>query len=145
MPDPNAAEKAKLLMRWRLTLDAVERNEPQGTAWADLRALGERSANNLRVLRGLSREAAVMASMLPPLLRVDLDATLAAAAIDVESERAADAAAVARIRARGRIRSEAEYRRVQSYADQIGPDETRQGEFLALGALLDEFASRGAI
>ena len=143
--DPKAAEKSQLLTRWRLTLDAVERAEPHGTSWGELRAVGERSANNLRALRDLAREAAVMASMLPPSIRAELNAALAAAGIDVASEQVAEAAAVAKIRTRGRIRSEAEYRRVQSYADQIGPDESRQDEFLALGALLDEFASRGAI
>ena len=143
--DANATEKAQLLTRIRLTLDAIERAEPPSPTWAEFRALGERSANNLRTLRDLAREVAVLASMLPGPIRAELDTALTAAGIDLASERASDLAAIAAVRARGRIRSEAEYRRVQAYADQIGPDEARQEEYLALGALLDEFATRGAI
>ena len=140
----NAADKAQLLTRIRLTLDAVERAEGASATWTEFRALGERSANNLRVLRMLAQEVAVLASLLPGPIRVALDTALTAAGIDLAGERAADLAAIAAVRARGRIRTEAEYRRVQAYADAlIAPEQ--QEEFLALGALLDEFTSRGAI
>jgi len=47
-------------------------------------------------------------------------------------------------RTRGRIRSEREFRAVQAYADSIAADLESRDEFNALGALLDEYASRPA-
>jgi hypothetical protein len=142
--DAKAAEKAQLLTRWRLTIDAVERAEPGHAGCAELRAIGEANANRLGALRELGREASVMAAMLPAPIRAELETALAAAGIDVTGEHAAEAADVAAIRARGHIRTEAEYRRVQAYANRIGVDPRAQAEFLTLGQLLDEFMSRGA-
>lgn len=59
---------------------------------------------------------------------------------DPESARDKNAAETARMR--GVIRSEREYRAVQAYADSIAADPDARSEFLVLGALLDEYASR---
>jgi hypothetical protein len=56
---------------------------------------------------------------------------------DLDYER--DRQVVAKVRARGRIRSEREYRVVQGYADSIAGKPGTEDEFLALGALLDEY------
>jgi hypothetical protein len=53
-------------------------------------------------------------------------------------------AAAHNARTRGRIRSEREYRAVQAYADSIAADVGSRDDFDALGALLDEYASRPA-
>ena len=139
---PVAAEKGQLLLRCRLTLDALERAEPSPT-WAQFRALADASAERLTDLRMLVAELKPLSALLPGEVRRELARELAAHGIDMASERQRDAAEVAAIRARGRIRSEAEYRRVQAYADTlINPEE--ESEYLDLGALLDEFMSRGA-
>ena len=137
-----AAERAQLLTRCRLVIDAMERAEP-GKQWSDLRSVLEASANRVAGLRQIARECAVMAALLPAAVRLDLDEALRAAGIDLNAERSAEAAEVAAIRARGRIRSEHEYRKVQAYADGLVTHDTSD-EYLALGALLDEFTSRGA-
>jgi hypothetical protein len=141
-PDPRAAEKAQLLLRCRLTLDAIERAEPS-PSWAELRAVVERSAGRVAELRSLVTELKALAAALPGEARQGLARDLVAHGIDTAAERERDAAAVAPVRARGRIRSEAEYRRVQAYADTLVQPEDGE-EYLALGALLDEFMSRGA-
>ncbi len=46
-----------------------------------------------------------------------------------------------KVRARGRISTEREYQAVQAYQDSIAGDFARQDEFLALGAVLDEFSA----
>jgi hypothetical protein len=46
---------------------------------------------------------------------------------------------VAKIRQRGRIQSEREYRVVQGHADAIAGDPAKEAEFLELGALLDAY------
>lgn len=61
---------------------------------------------------------------------------------DQEYER--DRTTAEKARARGRIRTEREYRAVHAYADSIAGDHERRSEFDALGALLDEYASRPA-
>jgi hypothetical protein len=84
-----------------------------------------------------------MAALLPGDVRRALALELASHGIDIDVERRREAAAIAAVRERERIRSEAEYRRVRAYADSlVGPEE--QAEYLKLGALLDEYMSRGA-
>jgi hypothetical protein len=84
-----------------------------------------------------------MAALLPGDVRRALAFELASNGIDISAERKREVATIAAVRERGRIRSEAEYRRVQAYADTlVEPEE--QAEYLELGALLDEFMSRGA-
>jgi hypothetical protein len=135
-PQSGAAEKAQLLMRCRLTLDAIERAEPS-PLWAQFRATVEASASRLGELRGIARELLPMVAALPAETRADLAHQLSYG-VELAQERNEQADAVAKIRARGRIRTEAEYTRVQAYADAlIRPRE--EAEFLALGALLDAF------
>ena len=135
-------EKAALVARCGLMLDAIERAEP-GATWAELRTVLESVANRVVPLRQLAQELTNMAALLPRPARTELDQALANAGIDLTAERAAEQAAVAKIQARGRIRSEADYRRVQAYADKLSASNA-EAEFLALAALLDEYMSRGA-
>lgn len=52
-----------------------------------------------------------------------------------------DQALIAKVRARGTIRSEREYRAVQAYQDAIAGEPEREDEFLALGTLLNRFSA----
>ena len=135
------AEKAPLLLRCRLTLDALERAEPS-PSWPQVRAIVEESAGRLRDLRTLAQELRATAAGLPATVRAELRRTLDQHGIDVAADRTREAGSVAAIRARGRIRSEAEYRRVQAYADTLVQPED-EAEYAALGALLDAFMARG--
>lgn len=141
-PNERAAEKARLLLRCRLTLDAFERGEPSAM-WADFRAFVEASSGRLADLRSILLELKPMAAFMPKEIRRELAQSLAAHGFDVALELEQDRAAVDAIRARGSIRSEAEYRRVQAYADALITPEEKE-EYLQLGALLDEYSSRGA-
>ena len=123
-------------------LDAIEGAEP-GALWAELRTVLESVANRVVPLRQLTQELTTMAALLPQPAQRELDQAVANAGIDLTAERAAEQAAVAKVQARGRIRSEAEYRRVQAYADKLSASNA-ETEFLLLGALLDEYMSRGA-
>ncbi|HEY7236306.1 MAG TPA: hypothetical protein VH539_19250 [Gemmatimonadaceae bacterium] len=119
-------------------LAAFEREEPSPT-WARFRELVETSTR-VSDLRTLLRECrGMLGAMSSPgrrALELDLRNRFGP---DQEWER--DLAVVAKVRARGRIRSEREYRSVQAYQDSIAGDAGRQDEFLALGGLLDDFSA----
>jgi hypothetical protein len=134
---PAAAEELIALRgRALLILAAFEREEPSPT-WARYRALVE-EATRLTHLRGIIEDLRAMMAGLPresgAALRRELRARFGP---DREEER--DRKSVAKIRARGRIRSEREYRIVQAFADGIPADPDDQNEYLALGAMLDEY------
>jgi hypothetical protein len=105
--------------------------------------LAESNSGRVTVLRSLVAELKGIAAHLPANARRELARELASHRIDTAAEQERDAAAVAAVRERGRIRSEAEYRRIHAYADTLVASEN-QAEYLELGALLDEFMSRGA-
>jgi hypothetical protein len=131
-------ETAALRERALFMLAAFERDEP-GPTWAQLREIVE-GARRLSDLRTLLREFRAMTGAMSPAGRRELDRGLRERfGADPEWQR--DLAVVAKVRARGRIRSEREYRSVQAYQDSIAGDLERQEEFLALGALLDEFSA----
>jgi hypothetical protein len=139
MPRPTSAgddETATLRGRAELILATFEREEPSPT-WAQYRALVEQ-ATGLTHLRGINQDLRAMMAGLPrasgDALRLELRTRFGP---DREEER--DRQTVAKIRARGRIRSEREYRIVQQYVDSIPADPNDQDEFLALGAMLDEY------
>jgi hypothetical protein len=136
-PQSRATEKAQLLTRCRLTLDAIERAE-SSPVWAQFRATVEASASRLGDLRSIVRELLPIVAILPADIRADLARQLSSHGVDLAQERKQQADAVAKIRERGRIRSEAEYRRVQAYADALTRPED-EAEFITLGALLDTF------
>jgi hypothetical protein len=134
------AELAALHGRCTLMLDAFARAEPDAGILAGLRAAVDRAAasRSLSGMRAVLRELRGMEAGLPTGARRELARDLAARfGPDPAAER--DAAVVARARARGRIRSEREYRAVCAYADAIAGDPAAQDEFLALGALLDGY------
>ena len=139
MPKRNPAtdaEIAALRDRALLIVTTFEREEPSPT-WAQLRELVER-AKRLSDLRSINQDLRGAMQGLSRSSRQELDRALGKRfGPDREQER--DRQAVAKIRTRGRIRSEREYRVVQGYADSIGADPGAQDEFLALGALLDEY------
>jgi hypothetical protein len=70
--------------------------------------------------------------------RAELDRTLRKR-FGPDTQHGKDAAVVARVRRRGRILSEREYRIVQAHADAVFTDRSSEAEYLALGALLDAF------
>jgi hypothetical protein len=134
------AELAALHGRCTLMLDAFARAEPDAGGFAELRATVDRVAasRSLSGMRAVLRELLAMQAGLPLDTQRELGRNLAARlGPNVVAER--DAAKVARVRARGCIRSEREYRVVCAYADAIAGDPHAQAEFLALGALLDGY------
>jgi hypothetical protein len=133
-----AEQVAELRERARLMLAAFEREEPS-PRWAPFREAVER-ASRLGDLRTLVRECRAMTGAMSPAGRRELDQALRERfGADPEWDR--DLTIVAKVRGRGQIRSEAEYRPVQAYQDSIAGDLERHNEFLALGALLDEFSA----
>jgi hypothetical protein len=134
------AELSALHARCTLMLDAFARAEPDASGIAGLRATVDRVAasRSLSGMRAVLRELRGMQAGLPLGTQRELARDLAAHfGPDVVAER--DAALVARVRARGRIRSEREYRVVCAYADAVAGDPDAQDELLALGALLDGY------
>ena len=141
MPNPidhrtDALEEAEFRERATMMLDAFERAEP-APSWAELRRIVS-GARGVRQLRAVVRELRGFLAALSPADRRELDGALRAR-FGPDAEHARDLEVVAQVRKRGRIRSEAEYRVVQGYADAIAADAGAEAEFLALGALLDAY------
>lgn len=134
----NVEEKAQLFVRCRLMLDAIERAEAS-SVWTDLRSAVDANAGRLGALRILERELRTIVALLPAEVQREVEHGLAELGVDVSVEQVREAAAVSRVRKCGRIRSEAEYRLVQAYADRLGALPSAQEEHLALGVLLDSF------
>jgi hypothetical protein len=139
MPRPTSGgddESAALRGRAELILATFEREEPSPT-WARYRELIAQ-ATRLTHLRGINQDLRAMMVGLPrasgEALKLELRARFGP---DREEER--DRLTVAKIRARGRIQSEREYRIVQQYADSIPANPDDQEEFLTLGAMLDAY------
>jgi hypothetical protein len=133
-----SAELSELRERVLVMVAAFEREESSQT-WAKLRELAERSTR-LTDLRGLVRECRGIMGALTPAGRRALDIELRERfGADPQWERTLGI--VAKVRARGRIRSESEYRSVQAYQDSISSNADSQEEFLVLGGLLDSFSA----
>ena len=131
---------AELRARAFLMLDVFERDQP-GSGVGQLRQLIER-ATSLGAMRTILRELRAAATALSAAGRQQLDQELSARfgpALTADQER--EQAVVAAVRRRGSIRSEREYRIIQAYADAMSGDPGAEPEFLALGALLDEFSA----
>ena len=145
MADRSAAEaKRKALAELRgravLMLDAFERDQP-GSGVGQLREVVE-SARSLSAMRAILRELQAAASTLSSAGRQQLDQELSSRfgpGRTAEEER--EQAIVATVRRRGSIRSEREYPVVQAYADRLSTDSNAEAEFVALGALLDEYSA----
>jgi hypothetical protein len=140
-PSDPAAETQTLREQAYLILDAFEQVDP-GPTLARFREAAKR-ATRLSDLWTINRElrgamAGLERSALAQ-LRTRLVERFGPDADHEKVKRAADKA-----RAHGRIRSEREYRAVQAYADSIAADLESRDDFDALGALLDEYASRPA-
>ena len=119
-------------------LDAFQKEQPNPT-WSTLRELVEHT-NRLSDLRSILRDFRGAAAGLSSAGRAKLQqGLLERFGPDANWERDRDL--VTRVRARGRINSEREYRAVQGYADAIAGDPATEAEFLALGALLDAYAA----
>ena len=135
---PNSEEAAALRERALVMLAAFEREEA-GPSWTQFREILE-GATRLSALRTIVRECRGMMGAMSPSGRRTLERELHDRfGPDPEWER--NHAIVAKVRARGRIQSEREYRAVQAYQDAIAGDLERQDEFLALGAVLDDFSA----
>jgi len=120
-------------------VDAFERDQPRSRV-GQLRQVIE-GARSLSAMRTILRELRAAASTLSPAGRQQLDHELSARfgpGLTAAEER--EQAIVATVRRRGSIRSEREYRVVQAYADGLSADPDANAEFLALGALLDEYS-----
>ncbi len=140
--DPaRAAAAADLRQRLEVMLEAFERAEPKSQdLWAGVRGVLAK-AQSLTALKAVAREFRGMTGALPPDAKRALDRTLRER-FGPDPEAARDAAVVTTVRARGRIRSEREYRAVQAFADGMSrdPDDASSEEaYLELGALLDAF------
>jgi hypothetical protein len=139
LTDEQQTELAALRDRFLLILETCEREEP-GPSWAPLRAivtdLAERG--KLRDLQTLGRELQGMLAGLTPQARACLDSELRLR-FGEDADVRADAEAVDRIRARGAIHSEREYRLVHAYADALGHHPAAREEHIALGKLLDAY------
>jgi hypothetical protein len=134
------AELAMLHGHCTLMLDAFARAEPNAGGFAALRATVDRVAAGRSVpgMRAVLRELRGMQAGLPLGTQCELARDLTAHfGPDAVAER--DTVVVTQVRARGRIRSEREYRVVCAYADAIAGDPDAQDEYLALGALLDGY------
>jgi hypothetical protein len=134
------AELATLHGRCTFMLDAFARAEPDAGGFASIReTVGRLAASrSLPGMRAVLRELRGMQAGLPLDAQRELGRDLAARfGPDPVAER--DAAVVARVRARGYIRSEREYRVVCACADAIAGDPDAGAELLALGALLDGY------
>ena len=129
-------EKVQLRERALVMLAAFERQDP-GPTWDQFRQLVQNS-RRLTDLRTVLRELRGTMGAMSPVSRADLARELEQR-FGPDAESVGDVGIVERVRRRGRIRSESEYRSVQSYADSIAGDASRDIEFLSLGALLDEY------
>jgi hypothetical protein len=118
-------------------LDAFDAAEPSPT-WAEFRKLVERAG--LADLRSIVRQLRGAAAGLTLQARAQLERELLAR-FGPDENWQRDRELVAKVRARGRIQSEREYRAVQGYADAIAGDPANEADFLALGALLDDFSA----
>jgi hypothetical protein len=128
-----------LRARAALMLDAFNRAEPS-TSWNRFREVVA-TAKSVSTLRAIIQELRGASAGLLPTDRAALRKELLERfGPDEEFER--DRQLVQKIKQRGKIQSEREYRILQSFADTIAADDPT--EYLALGALLDEFMSRGA-
>jgi len=140
-PSDPGVEVQALRERANLILDAFEQVEP-GPTLERFREAANR-ATRLSDLRTINRELrGAMAGLDRPALADLRRRLLERFGPDPDYEK--DKAAADKARVRGRIRSEREYRAVQAYADSIAADLELRHEFDALGALLDEYASRPA-
>ena len=141
MPASSDSEADILRERAYFILDAFEQAEP-GPSVTKFRDLVRR-ATRVSDLRTINRELRGMMAALErsALLRLR-QGLLERFGPDSDHER--DKAIAAKARARGRIRSEREYRSVQAYADSIAAEMEFQDDFTAFGALLDEYMSRAA-
>jgi hypothetical protein len=119
-----------------MTLTAFQRDDPSFNP-QPLIAIVE-AADRLSELRAISRELRAMSAAMSPSGRATLRRQLHEQfGSDLEAER--DRKVVDRVRRRGRIRSEREYRVVESFADSLDTNLGAESEFLALGALLDAY------
>jgi hypothetical protein len=108
---------------------SFEREVP-GRVWSGVRQVVEKS-NSLSGLRTVLRELRSLLGALSQASRDRIEQEL----LDrcgPDEDAANDASIVQRVRKQGRIRSEREYRVVQSYADSINGDQSRNEEFLVL-------------
>ena len=139
-PHNDDREKGDLRARGMVMLTAFEREEPS-ESWRNLRdRLSE--STRLRDLRVILQELRAMTgAMSAPGRRALFDELHQRFGSDPQYE--ADVTIVARVRRRGRITSEREYRSVQSYADSISGNPECGEEFLILGGLLDSFMAGG--
>jgi len=135
-PGDRNTEKAELRDRALLILARFEREEPS-PVWAELRNVIARTTT-LSGLRSIVRDLRGTMGAMPAATRLALEQDLARR-FGPDAGAAKDAAVVNKVRRRGRIDSEREYRSVQAYADTIASEPSRQDEFVALGALLDEY------
>ena len=140
-PTPRPGEARVLRERAYLILDAFQQAEP-GPTWARFRDAVQR-ATRVSELRTLYRELRGAMAGLEPSARDQLQRRLVER-FGPDGQYDEDKAAAERARSRGRIRSEREYRAVQAYVDSIASDVGARDESDALGALLDDYASRPA-
>jgi hypothetical protein len=131
------AKLAALRGRALFMLDAFDAAEPSPT-WAEFRRLVERAG--LSDVRSMIRDLRGAAAGLTPQARAQLERELLDRFGPDEGWHR-DRELVVKVRARGHIKSEREYRVVQGYADAIAGDPANEAEFLALGALLDNFSA----
>ena len=140
-PSDLPGEAQILRERAYLILDAFEQAEPSPT-WVGFREATQR-ATRVTDLRTINRELrGAMAGLERSALAQLRSRLIERFGPDLNLEE--DKAAAERARTRGRIGSEREYRAVQAYADSIAGNVGSRDEFDALGALLDEYASRSA-
>jgi hypothetical protein len=140
-PTPRPDEAQILRERAYLILDAFEQAEPSPT-WARFREATQR-ATRVGDLRTIHRELrGAMAGLEPSALDQLRSHLIEQFGPDLDYD--GSGALAERALGRGRISSEREYRAVQAYADSIAADVRRRDDFDALGALLDEYASRPA-
>jgi len=134
-------ELAGLRERCVALLQALERAGcATSTIAAQMQELIERIAEkrSLRAMRDMLRELRAWQGAMPPEIRVQVDAELRARfGPDADAQR--DEVVVEKVRARGRIRTEREYRIVSAYADSLSGDPKNEEEYLRLGRLLDAF------
>jgi len=141
-PTAAAKEFEELRARALRILEVFDREDP-GSTWAGFRDVVQR-AKRVDDLRSINRDLRGAMSGLAPDIRSALERELADRfGADLDQSRIRALAAKARLH--GVIRSEREFRAVQAYADSIAGERDANDEFLALGALLDEYMSRSEL
>lgn len=120
-------------------LAAFEREEP-GPTWAHFFRAVLECTNRLGDLRVLLRELRAMTGAMSPEGRRGRQRALRQR-FGPDRDEGRELVTVEKVRARGRIRSEREYRSVEAYADSIAGERARHDEYLALGALLNAFTA----